>query len=179
MVSSYNVRPLGFILQEAGLISKSQIALALVDQSYYQDLKIGEILVLRGWLDQNTADFFAEKWYNLVQTKYRHPLGYYLQQANLLQEEQINAILKEQNQLWLRFGSVAVLKGWLKQNTLDFFLENLFPTELSSSPFIGRRTSNLELLTNNHEQQISLATSLNQYQQKTVEIDYEDIPWVG
>jgi hypothetical protein len=48
-------------------------------------------------------------------------LDYYLQQAALLDEKQIKIILQEPKQLWVRFGSVAVLKGWLKQETLDFF----------------------------------------------------------
>lgn len=178
MLSSYTVRPLGLTLQEAGLVSKSQIELALLDQSSYQDLKIGEILVLRGWIEKSTADFFAEKWNKLVHTKAKYPLGYYFQQANLLQEEQIKIILKEQNQLWLRFGSIAVLKGWLKQSTLDFFLHSLFPKELASSPFIGKRNANSDRLTYNNEQKINLETSVNQDQQKKVEIDYEDIPWV-
>ncbi|MDJ0637036.1 MAG: hypothetical protein QNJ34_27920 [Xenococcaceae cyanobacterium MO_188.B29] len=170
--------PLGETLQEAGLISKSQLELALRDQSFYQYLKIGEILALRGWIEKNTADFFADSWHNLVEEKTRHPLGHYLRQANLLQEEQINTILKEQNQLWIRFGSIAVLKGWLKQNTLDFFLQNLFPTKLASSPFIGKRQSNLSQITYNSEPQINLETSLLLDQTQTAEIDYEDIPWV-
>ena len=178
MLSSDIIKPLGLTLQEADLVSKSQIELALLDRSSYPDLKIGDILVLRGWIEQNTVDFFAEKWNDLVQKKARYSLGYYLQQANLLQKEQINVILKEQNQLWLRFGSIAVLKGWLRQGTLDFFLQSLFPSELASSPFIGKRNSNLDRRTSNHEQQISLETSLNHDREKTVAIDYEDIPWV-
>ena len=179
MLSSYTTcSPLGNTLQEAGLISKAQIDLALRDQSCHQYLKIGEILVLRGWIEKNTADFFADRWHNLVREKTRYPLGHYLQQANLLQEEQIKIILREQNQLWIRFGSIAVLKGWLKPNTLNFFLQNLFPTKLAFSPFIGKRQSNLSQLTDNSEPKINLETSLNQEQPTTIQIDYEDIPWV-
>lgn len=176
--SDTTCRPLGKTLQEAGLISQAQIELALQDQSFHQYSKIGEILVLRGWIEKNTADFFADCWHDLVREKTRHPLGHYLQQANLLQEEQINTILKEQNQLWIRFGSIAVLKGWLRQNTLDFFLQSLFPTKLTSSPFIGKRQADLSQPNYNSEPKINLETSLNQDQPKTVEIDYEDIPWV-
>lgn len=136
MSQTFIFHPLGTILQEADLISSPQLQLALQDQSYYQEMRIGEILALRGWLKQETADFFAEEWVTLVTNHERYPLGFYLQKAALLNEEQINEIICEQKQCLLRFGAVAVLKGWVKQNTLHFFLQNLFPHEVQASHFL-------------------------------------------
>jgi hypothetical protein len=42
----------------------------------------------------------------------------------------MNSILEEQKQIWVKFGAIAVLQGRLTQETVDFFLENLFPLEL-------------------------------------------------
>ncbi|MBE9241301.1 hypothetical protein [Synechocystis salina] len=130
---------LGEILRDADLITEAQIQVALQDQQY-SPLPIGEILVVRGWLHQETVDFFAESWPRMVKTRDRRPLGYYLQQAHLLQEEQVDLILEEQRKLGIRFGSVAVLKGWMKQKTLDYFLEYLAPEARTTSAFQGRNT---------------------------------------
>jgi hypothetical protein len=129
------MKPLGELLNDAGLITTPQIEVALRDQMYYQDMKIGEILALRGWIEQRTVDFFAEEWLRIISCKIEKPLGFYLQQASLLTEEQVKFILKEQNKTLMRFGSTAVLQGWLKQNTLDFFINNLFPEQARESPF--------------------------------------------
>lgn len=130
---------LGEILRDADLITEAQIQVALQDQQY-SPLPIGEILVVRGWLHQETVDFFAESWLRMVKTRDRRPLGYYLQQAYLLQEEQVNLILEEQIKLGVRFGSVAVLKGWVTQKTLDYFLEHLMPEAITTSAFQGRNS---------------------------------------
>jgi hypothetical protein len=118
------IQLLGEILQEAALISAAQLEVVLRDQQSYQ-LPLGEILHLRGWLNQKTADFFVEQWSSLLNSSSRHPLGYYFQLASLLEAEQINAILQEQRQMGIRFGNVAVVKGWLKKETVDYFVKNL------------------------------------------------------
>ncbi len=119
---------LGEILQDAGLISAAQIQIALQDQSVYDDMRIGEILALRGWIRQETSDFFADKYLILRKQQHKKPIGYYLKEAALLDESQIKAILAEQVRQTtprVRFGKLVVLKGWLKQDTIDFFLDNL------------------------------------------------------
>jgi hypothetical protein len=133
------IRPLGNVLQEADLVSAAQITVALQDQNFYQDLRIGEILALRGWLKQQTADFFVLEWPSLLEYKQHQPLGYYLKAAGLLDEEQIHLLLSEQESIGLKFGALAVLKGWLKPTTLEFFLKNLCPEYQSNSPFIQRK----------------------------------------
>lgn len=132
------MKPVGEILQDAGLITTPQLEVALRDQMYYQDMKLGEILALRGWIEQKTVDFFVEEWLKIINHKPERPLGFYLQQASLLSEDQIKFILQEQNKTLLRFGSTAVIQGWLKQSTVDFFIKNLFPDRINESPFMKK-----------------------------------------
>jgi hypothetical protein len=135
-------KPIGEILQEAGLIYDSQLQVALQDQIIYPDLRLGEILALRGWIKQETVDFFAEEWSNLIIQTPRQPLGYYLKRAALLDETQIQIILQEQEDIKFHFGALAVFKGWLPPTTLDFFLDNLsqysqYFVEHFHQPYLG------------------------------------------
>ena len=132
---------IGAILREADLVSENQVELALQVKEHYSHLLLGEILAMQGWLKSETADFFVEEWSNLLEQRYREPLGYYLQQAALLQPEDIEVILEEQIQTGVRFGTIAVLQGFIKSTTLDFFLMNLFPRQFGDSPFVNLRTS--------------------------------------
>lgn len=121
-------KPLGEILQEAGLISSAQLKLALMNQSEMEGapefrLRLGEILALRGWIKKETADFFVEELPEILSEQDQKRLGEYLLASALLEKEQVQAILAEQEKNGLKFGSLAVLKGWLKQPTIDFFLE--------------------------------------------------------
>ena len=122
-------KPIGEILQEAGLITSPQLEVALRDQTYYQDMRLGEILALRGWVKQDTADFFVREWFKLVNKRVDRPIGFYFKQAGLLTERDIKLILLEQNKYSLRFGDTAVKKGLIKPTTVDFFVQNLFPSQ--------------------------------------------------
>ncbi|MGB5715166.1 MAG: hypothetical protein WBM44_30135 [Waterburya sp.] len=167
---SKNKKVLGEILQQAGLISNSQIQVALVDREYNQELRLGEILAIRGWIEQQTADFFADEWQFVLEQQAKYPLGYYLEKSGLLTKEQTHSILQEQKKIWVKFGSVAVLKGLLDQNTLDFFLDSLFPLASSQSPFISKPIQKIN----------NLAKVENKITDKltTSKIDYDDIPWI-
>jgi tetratricopeptide (TPR) repeat protein len=119
---------LGIVLQQAGLVSVSQVEKALEQQNQTSThLKIGEILASQGRIKPQTADFFAERWSKLVTKKPQQPIGQYFKQAALLNEQQIQIILDEQKQTKLKFGEIAIAKGWLKQGTVDFFLHHLAP----------------------------------------------------
>lgn len=126
LISKAN-RPLGEILIEAGLITASQIEFALQLQSTSK-LRIGEILASHNWIEQQTADFFAEKWVKLLEQKEKKPLAYYFRSAGLLNEQQIAVLIREQKQQTKpkRFHRLAVEQGYLKQITVDFFLANIF-----------------------------------------------------
>ncbi len=116
-------KPLGEILQEAALVNSGQVQVALMEQSIYQDLRIGEILALHGWIAQKTVDFFAELLPSLVQNPVRNKIGDYFYEAGLLTKSQIQEILNEQNQIGGRFGAIAVFKVFIKPETLSFFLK--------------------------------------------------------
>ena len=123
------VKPLGQVLEQAGLISNFHIRAALDIQSKGHSLKFGEILVQKGILQQKTVDFFAEQWPELVQQQITQPLGYYLQEAALINEQQIETLLQEQQQTGMLWGELIVEKGWIKFKTLNFFLEHIGKTE--------------------------------------------------
>ena len=120
-------RPLGEILIEAGLISASQLELAL-QQQQKDTRRIGEILASHNWIEQQTADFFVDKWPQLLSQKQKKPLIYYFRHSGLLQEQQIAILLREQKQQEksVRFHRLAVERGYIKQLTVDFFLANVF-----------------------------------------------------
>lgn len=127
-------KPIGEILKEADLITSPQLEVALRDQTYYEDMKLGEILALRGWIKQDTADFFVQEWFKLINNRrIEHPIGFYLNQAGLLSESDIQKILLQQHKYSLRFGDTAIQEGLIKPNTVNFFLQNLFPSQLHNS----------------------------------------------
>lgn len=126
-------KPIGEILTEADLITKPQLEVALRDQIYNENMLLGEILALRGWIKQDTADFFVQEWYRLVNRRIEYPIGFYLNKAGLLSDRDIQIILEEQSKYSLRFGDIAVKKGLLKPNTVNFFVKNLFPSQLHFS----------------------------------------------
>ncbi len=118
--------PLGAILQQAGLVSADNVKEALQQQcKNSQDLRIGEILADRGYIDSKTADFFAESWPILIKKVQIQPIGQYFRQARLLDEEQIKVVLEKQKKSKLKFGEQAVKQGFLNQTTVDFFLQSL------------------------------------------------------
>ncbi|HEY9768903.1 MAG TPA: hypothetical protein V6C71_10475 [Coleofasciculaceae cyanobacterium] len=63
----------------------------------------------------------------MVNQRIEHPIGFYLNKAGLLSEEDIGIILSEQHRHSLSFGDTAVKQGLIKPNTVNFFLQNLFP----------------------------------------------------
>lgn len=135
-------KPIGEVLREAGLISSAQLAVALQDQQYRPDLRIGDILELRGWVKRDIIEFFAQQWPQVAREPRDQPIGYYFQQAGLLNAQQIQALLKEQLQAGMRIGALAVLRGWLSQKTVDLFLRYLAPEDYFASPFIRHSQRN-------------------------------------
>lgn len=119
-------KPLGQILIEAGLISIGQIEVALREQQE-TGMRIGEILVAHGWIEQETVDFFGDRWSELLKQE-KKPLVYYFKEAFLLDEQQIEAVLRLQKlkHKKIRFHRLAVEQGYIKQKTVDFFLAYLF-----------------------------------------------------
>ncbi|NJL45483.1 MAG: hypothetical protein HC922_06570 [Leptolyngbyaceae cyanobacterium SM2_3_12] len=126
-------------MKQAGLLSTAQLQVVLQDQKWQPDLRIGDILELRGWVKRDAIEFFAEQWPQVANGHRDQPIGYYLQQAGLLNSQQVQALLQEQSQAGLRLGALAVLRGWLSQATLDWFLRSLAPEESGASAYIKRK----------------------------------------
>lgn len=170
-----NSNLLGETLYQAGLISDLQRAIALEDRRDSNYLRVGEIMALRGWIKQETADFFAEEWHVLLNQTEKYPLGYYLEKSGLLTQQQIDLILEEQNKIWVKFGSVAVLQGILAQDTVDFFLSKLFPLESLDSPLMGKKNIApiIDLAAKEEPVVGEPQPELKQ------EVDLDDIPWIG
>ena len=146
---SSNKKPLGQLLNEAGLISAHQIEIALQEQVEIPKLRIGEIFSLRGWINQETADFFAERWEELLQEKQKRPLVYYLRRAALLNDKQINFLmeLRKSNEQNVKFHQLAIKHGLLKKQTVDFFVRNLLASQKltkSSDSIVDSNISNVD-----------------------------------
>ena len=141
MAKAQTKKRLGSILQEAKLISQYQLETALEEQKKEPQRRLGEILAQKGWVQQQTADFFAEEWEKVIEQAEQgtpQSLGYYLREAGLIDDHQLDAILAEQGQgrMWMRIGALAVLKGWINQSTVDFMLQHLHPDKAGDSPFL-------------------------------------------
>ena len=148
--------PLGEILQAAGLVSAAHIEVALLDQIKYPDLIIGEILALRGWIKQETANFFAEEWPTILESKQKQPLLYYIQKAALLNQRQIEQLLAEQKHKYLDLTALVIFNGWLSQKTLNFLQKSLFSQE--SSKILDREVES-EVLTIRENHKLKTKTS--------------------
>lgn len=164
---------LGEILQNAGLISSSQTKMVLLERQYNFEPRFGEALAAKGWIEQRTANFFAEEWDTILQQPERQPLGFYLEKSGLLTKQQIASILQEQKQIWVKFGSVAILQGLLKQQTVNFFLNHLSPLSLCCSSLIGRKNNEV-----NQAKSTPITVNLSLTPIDYTPIDYEDIPWI-
>lgn len=150
-----NKVPLGAVLQQAGLVSVTQVKQALEQQNQIStNLRIGEILAAQGRIKSQTADFFAERWIALATEQPQQPIGQYFKQAGLLDEQQIQIILDEQKQTQLRFGEVAVSKGWLQQKTVEFFLRYLAPDSTLTSNSIQKSQQRNSWESTDYSQQI-------------------------
>ncbi|OKH19009.1 hypothetical protein [[Limnothrix rosea] IAM M-220] len=117
-------------LIKAGLLNEVQVQVALHDQTLHPDMRISEILALRGWIAEETVDFFDLVWAMRIKQTERQPIGQYFIEARLITEAQVDDVLAEQKISNLRFGEVAILKGYLKEETVRFFVQHLFPENL-------------------------------------------------
>lgn len=124
-MKSVALKPLGKVLEEAGLVSNAQVRAALDIQSKYGQFKFGTILVTLGILKHKTIDFFVDQFPKYLEQPKNQPLGWYLEQAALIDSRQIGIILQEQKRTGKLFGELTVEKGWLKKRTLNFFLKHL------------------------------------------------------
>lgn len=52
-------------------------------------------------------------------------LGSYLVEAGLLTQVQIDVALADQEATGVRFGDILVLRGWIKEQTIEYFMRKL------------------------------------------------------
>ena len=127
---------IGELLIDANLLTPGQVQVALYDQQQFSSMRFGEIVVSRGWLKQDTVDFFGEQWNRICARGPQTSLGDYLCAAGLMDEHCIQQIIAEQARNGYRFGANAVLLGFIKQQTLDYFLQNLFPKQQQEGHYV-------------------------------------------
>lgn len=120
----YKMR-IGHLLLEAGLLTHEQIGIILKYKKEHPELLFGEIVVQQGWLKQETIDFFADYLSQIQQDKNKCPIGQYLKQAGLIDDEKIEKILQEQQSSHRRFGEIAAAEGWVKQKTTNFIVDSV------------------------------------------------------
>ncbi|MEM8717140.1 MAG: hypothetical protein AAGE92_15440, partial [Cyanobacteria bacterium P01_G01_bin.4] len=69
---------IGELLVTAGLLSEARVQVALLDKNMSDgQYRTGEILAMRGWVQQETTDFFVDVLPKLATTQSRLPLGEY------------------------------------------------------------------------------------------------------
>lgn len=120
-------------LIQAGLLNEVQIQVAMHDLKIHSDMRLSEVLALRGWIAEETVDFFDLMWEMRLKQGDRQNIGQYFLEARLITEAQLHDVLEEQKRSSLLFGEVAVLKGYMKQETVRFFVKHLFPDRLHIS----------------------------------------------
>ena len=161
---------LGVILRQAGLLSESELKQGLEQQNQGLDKsKIGVILANQGYINQKTADFFAERWSESIREQPKKPLAQYLKQAGLLTELQIQTILTEQKRTNLKFGELAIAKGWLKRTTVDFFLHYLFG-ETNTKPKEAVRAT--KFVPVSHFEPTAHSTSADKWSRSSEQLEY-------
>ncbi|MCM1984741.1 hypothetical protein [Lyngbya confervoides] len=60
-------------------------------------------------------------------------LGSYLVESGLLSESQIEVALADQQLTGMRFGEVVVRRGWIKEETVEYFMKKVVEPERSAS----------------------------------------------
>ena len=127
--------PLGELLKKASLITSAQIDMALMEQQTCSKERFGEIISRHGWLKPQTIEFFASRFPKICLGSYRFPLGRYLVDAGLLDSSQVNQILNAQNKSLRKslFGSIAVSRGYVKKETIEFIVKHLPPIKPGSA----------------------------------------------
>ncbi|MGK7912272.1 MAG: hypothetical protein AB4050_12465 [Synechococcus sp.] len=118
---------IGELLQKAGLVTPTQIEIALMEQETCTQQLLGDIIAERGWIKSETVDFFIRRFPNIHRESFRFPLGRYLKDASLLDTAQIGCILQAQSRSLrpVMFGTLAVSQGYVKQETIDILLQQL------------------------------------------------------
>ncbi len=63
----------------------------------------------------------------------QQPLGSYLIEAGLLTMAQVDVALNDQRLTGMRFGEVLAARGWVKEQTVEFFVQKVMVPERQSA----------------------------------------------
>jgi len=114
--------PLGKRLIEAGLLHPTQVSIILEDQRHQPGLLFGELLLLKGWLEEQPCWFFVNLAKVATSEEFRKlPIGQKLKLAGLVNDQQINKALRRQQQANVPFGKLLFQQGFLKLKTVEYF----------------------------------------------------------
>ena len=167
---------IGELLYAADLISVPQIKMALYEQARLYELSLGEIMSSHGWISQKTADFFGDHWSKIISQAQKECLGKYLKWADLIDEDQIKYILKSQEVTGLKFGAAAVVNGYIKQSTIDFFVSqiclNFSQKNHIKLKYVDKKVPSKPLSHSDHQDDLCKQNTLSMPQSN-------DIAWIG
>lgn len=112
---------------------------------------------------------------------HQKPLGAYLVEAGLLSPAQVEVILADQQRIKMRFGEIVAARGWVKQETVEYFVLKIISPDRSPSIKTPATSSVAP-----QQRRVSLSQNPNTtLPQKTPLAnsgstgDEEEIPWVG
>jgi hypothetical protein len=69
------------------------------------------------------------------------PIGSYLEDAGLLNSDQIKVILADQQATGMKFGEIAVARGWVKEKTIEWIIQKVITPERQAKQIADRRTT--------------------------------------
>lgn len=130
-----NQRLIGQLLKEAGIIAQPQLDLVLANQRMpvYSEMRLGELLMLRGWVSEQTMSFFVFRWSEIIREaktgKRKVKLGQCIYEADLITREQVLALLREKKASKTDPYSLMLAHGYISQKTMNYFIKNLFHTK--------------------------------------------------
>jgi len=64
-----------------------------------------------------------------VSSSHKKRLGGYLVDAGLLTPAQVDVVLNDQKSTGMRFGEILAARGWVKQQTIEYFMEKVILPE--------------------------------------------------
>ncbi|WP_088890502.1 hypothetical protein [Leptolyngbya ohadii] len=71
-------------------------------------------------------------------------IGTYLTEAGLLTSDQIQVILNDQHATGMRFGDIAVARGWVKEQTIEWIMSKVVePERRAIQTVIARQAAEL------------------------------------
>ena len=74
-------------------------------------------------------------------------IGGYLVEAGLLTPAQVDVVLNDQKKSGLRFGEILAARGWVKQETVEYFMEKVVLPERS----VAQSTLDQTCIEENHK----------------------------